>query len=462
MTTLLLAMLILGAGDAPVLSQRELSLAEVLTRADETFPPLAAARFDIEGAKGDRLAAAGAFDPVWRTRMVTSPISGYPQTRLDSAIEVPTPLWGASFFAGYRLGLGKIPDYYRERETLSGGEFRVGVGVPLLRNGPIDRRRATLARAELSQQLAGLSLTQQQLEVTRLAAFRYWDWVAAGHRREIARSLLQVARDRDGQLAVRAKEGDVPVFDREDNLRALAQREAQLVQAQRAVEQSAFELSLFLRDASGAPHFPEDERLPRSLPEPEPVAEPPDLDVALARRPEMGRLQTQKQQQEIELTLQNNQLLPALDLGATYTQDFGNTPRPELEPLAKPELELFATLEVPLLYRAPLGRIQAAKAALARLDAQLQLARDRVAMELGDASSAVKAAADRVIFTRREVEVAARLEHGERTRFELGDSTLLFVNLREQGTAEARLREIDALTEYQKAKIALRVAIGQR
>ncbi|MDP2274363.1 MAG: TolC family protein [Archangium sp.] len=453
--------LVLAVGDAPVLPESPLQLGEVLTVAEQAFPSLVAARADVEGASGEQLTAAGAFDPVWRTRAWTSPVSGYPHTRLDSVIEVPTPLWGANFFAGYRLGLGKIPDYYRERETLSGGEVRAGVNVPVLRNGPIDRRRANLARAELSQQLAGLSLDQQRLEVTRLAAFRYWDWVAAGHRREIARALLQTAKDRDAQLAARAKEGDVPVFDREDNQRALAQRQALLVQAQRALEQSSFELSLFLRDAQGNPVMPGDARLPPVFPQPDlSTREPPDLEAALVRRPELQRLLAQKKQQEIELRFQENQVLPLLDVGVAFTQDFGNTPEEVLKPLANPELEFNAVLEVPLLYRAPLGRVQSARAGLSRLEAQARLASDRVVVDVRDALSALSAASERITFTRQEVAVSIRLEQGERTRFELGDSTLLFVNLREQATAEARLREIDSLTEHHKANAALRAALA--
>ncbi len=453
--------LVLAAGDEKVLRERELQLGEVLTLAEQSFPSLVAARADVEGAEGEQLTARGAFDPVWRTRAWTAPISGYPHTRLDSVIEVPTPLWGANFFAGYRLGLGKIPDYYRERETLSGGEVRAGANVPLLRNGPIDRRRANVARAELGQQLAGLSFEQQRIEVTRLAAFRYWDWVASGHRREIARALLKTAMDRDAQLAVRAREGDVPVFDREDNQRALAQRQALLVQAQRALEQSSFELSLFLRDAEGNPVMPGDTQLPLTFPQPDLSArEAPDLEAALARRPDVQRLVMQKKQQQIELRFQENQLLPALDVGVAFTQDFGSTGEDALRPLAQPELEFSALLEVPLLYRAPLGRVQSARAGLSRLEAQAQLARDRVSVDVRDALSALAAAGERITFTRQEVAVSMRLEQGERTRFELGDSTLLFVNLREQATAEARLREIDALTEHHKANAALRAALA--
>ena len=331
----------------------------------------------------------------------------------------------------------------------------------VLRNGPIDRRRANQARAELGQQLAGMALSQQRFEVSRLAAFRYWDWVAAGRRREIARSLLKLASDRDAQLATRAKAGDVPLFDRQDNQRALAQREALLVSAQRGVEQASFELSLYLRDAQGQPLTPEETRLPPTFPEPDgSVSERANVDEALARRPDVQRVIAQRKQQEIEVTFQKNQLLPALDVGLTYTQDIGDTPRPELVPLAKPELEVFALLEVPLLYRAPLGRIQTARAALARLDAQFQLARDRVTIDVRDALSALRAAQERITFTRQEVEISLQLERGERMRFELGDSTLLFVNLREQAAAEARLREIDALNDFYRSMAALRVALA--
>ena len=461
MMALVLALILSGTGNAVEGGVLPLSLGEVLRSAEEVFPSLVAARADLEGAGGDLQTSAGAFDPIWRTRLWTAPISGYPQTRLDSAVEVPTPLWGASFFAGYRLGLGNIPIYYRERETLSAGEVRAGALVPVLRNGPIDRRRANQARAELGQQLGGMAVSQQRLEISRLAAFRYWDWVAAGRRREIARSLLQLASDRDAQLATRAKAGDVPLFDRQDNQRALAQREALLVQAQRGVEQAAFELSLYLRDAQGQPLTPEEARLPPTFPEPDgSLSERANVDEALARRPDVQRVIAQRRQQEIELTFQENQLLPALDVGLTYTQDLGNTQRPELEPLRKPELEVFALLEVPLLYRAPLGRIQSARAALARLDAQLQLARDRVTIDVRDAVSALRAAQERLTFTRQEVEISLQLERGERTRFELGDSTLLFVNLREQAAAEARLREIDALNDFHRSMAALRVALA--
>lgn len=461
-----------ASGDAPVLpaaggpsaaatASGPLSLGEVLAAADAAFPSLAASRADIDAADGERLTAAGGFDPTWKTKATGVPVSGYPQVRVDSVIEAPTPLWGASFFAGYRWGSGKFQDYYGSRETWTGGELRAGATVPLVRNGPIDKRRAALAKAELSQQLAGLSLEQQRLEVSRLAAVRYWDWVAAGRKREVARGLLQLAKDRDAQLAARTAAGDVAAFDRQDNLRALVQREALVVQTQRAVENTGFELSLFLRDANGEPTVPDDARMPTTLPLPDPaLGEDADVDAALGRRPDVQRLATKKQQLEVELSLQKNQLLPGLDVGVAVSKDLGRSPRPEADSLGPTELEVSALLDVPLLYRAPLGRIQSARAEVTKVDAQLRLARDRVAVDVRDARSALHAALARADFARREVEVAEQLEKGERSRFTLGDSTQLFVNLREQTTAEARLREVDALADFQKAAAALRLALA--
>ncbi len=458
-------LLVLTAGDAPLVAPPErgapLSLGEVLSAADALFPSLTAARADGDAADGEALAAAGSFDPVWRTRAFGVATGGYPQARVDSLVEVPTTLWGTSLFGGYRLGAGKIQPYYGERETWTLGELRAGAVVPVLRNGPIDRRRANLARAELGQRLAGLSVTQQQLELGRLAAFRYWDWVAAGQRRDVARALLTIAVERDRQLETRAAVGDVAQFDRQDNTRALVQREALLVAAQRGVEQAALELSLFLRDAAGDPVLPADARLPVALPEPTGAPALPPLDEVLPRRPDVQRLLGQKQQLLVELRLHQNQLLPALDVGVAVSGDLGASPRPELAALGPAELEFNAVLEVPLLYRAPLGRLQATRAALAKLEAQLRLAQDRVAVELRDATSALTAAHDRVALARQEVAVALQLEGGERTRFGLGDSSLLFVNLREQTTAEARLREVDALLDYHRARAALRAASAE-
>ncbi|MBX7097196.1 MAG: TolC family protein [Myxococcaceae bacterium] len=436
-----------------------LSLEEVLASAERAFPALAAAQADLETADAEALAARGAFDPVWKTRATGVPVSGYPQARVDSVVELPTPLWGANLFAGYRLGAGKVQPYYGERETLAGGEVRAGLSIPLLRNGPLDRRRVNEAKAELGQAVSGHALEQQRLEVRRVASQRYYEWLAAGARRDVALGLLRLAEERDAQLATRSKAGDVATVDQRDNARSVAQRRAQVAQAERALQQAALELSLFVRDDAGRPVVPAPEQL-GPLPSLAPAG-PSKAPADLGHRPDLQRLERQLAQARLELELARNQLLPALDFSAAASKDLGGLPRPELAASAPAELELSLTLEVPLRLRAPEGRLRAAEAAVRKLERQLQQASERAAVEVADARSALTAGLERLELAREEVGLARQVEEGERVRFSLGESSLLFVNQREQATAEARQRELDAWLDGLRAAASLKAALAE-
>ncbi|MBS1214342.1 MAG: TolC-like outerrane protein, partial [Proteobacteria bacterium] len=61
---------------------------------------------------------------------------------------------------------------------------------------------------------------------------------------------------------------------------------------------------------------------------------------------------------------------------------------------------------------------------------------------------------------RQQEMAASKLEEGERTRFDLGDSTLLVVNLREIAHGDAALLQADAATTVHKAQADFRAALG--
>jgi outer membrane protein TolC len=453
------------AGVAAAEPRPALSLEEVLASVELHYPLIEVARHEIAMAEGEALAADGAFDPLWRTR-VSAFAGGYDYARVDSLVEEPTPLWGASFFVGYRYGRGKIQDYYRELATLRYGEIRAGVQVPLWRNGPIDRRRAGIARAGLGVRAAELGLQLSRIEVMRIATNRYWDWVAAGARLEIARSLLAIAVQRDAQVAARAASGDVAAVERTENARLVVQREGGVVAAERSLQQAAIELSLFYRGSDGRPRIPSSARLPPGIPDP--VMPPAEeirraRELAVARRPDVRRLQMLREQFRVERDLAENQAAPAIDLNLFASQDIG--PRETLDQTLYrahlPQFEVAVTVEVPVLNRVARGRAAAATAGMQRADEQAELARDRIRAEVRDALSALEAARLRVDLARRELDLARQLEAAEWRRFHAGDSTLLVVNLREQATAEARQREVDALIDFQKAMASYRAAIAE-
>ena len=67
----------------------------------------------------------------------------------DVELRQPTTLWGSEIYVGYRVGLGVNERWptYRDDQTLSGGEVRAGIEVPIWRGGLTDPERAERARA---------------------------------------------------------------------------------------------------------------------------------------------------------------------------------------------------------------------------------------------------------------------------------------------------------------------------
>lgn len=449
-------LLLLGALSA-LATGGVLELDEVLASVDR-FPASIVAAEERRIAAGESLAARGAFDPTLRARGVFDVAGYYRNQVFDVSIEAPTPLWGTTLIAGYRAGFGDFPSHDGKLATNAGGEVRAGVQIPLLRNGPIDRRRANIDRARVGERFAEEGVRLQRLDLERIAMTRYWEWVGAGFRWRIARDLLALAEARQAQLVARVAAGDLPDIERLENERALRQREAQVVAARRGVEQAAIELAVFLRDADGGSLPPTEERLPPRLREPELPLPLPDgvLLDSLRLRPERRRLSLLAQQLEIERKLAKNQLLPAVDLFGVVSRDLGGGDKVR----AQTELELGVQIDLAILFRAARGRIAIAEGQLARTNAQLGLLERRIEAEIRDLHSALRAGKERLALVRREVELAAGLAKAELERFELGDSTLLLVNLREQAAAEAGVREVDALVELQRVQGQFRLAQG--
>jgi outer membrane protein TolC len=177
---------------------------------------------------------------------------------------------------------------------------------------------------------------------------------------------------------------------------------------------------------------------------------------ALQARPDLGRLEKLRLQQELESELANNDLLPRLDLQTYVARDFGGGDPNRDET----ELRLGIRFEVPLQTRGQDGRKVQALARAAEARYQSRNLSDRIAVELRDIINAAQIARERLAIARDELALSRRLEDGERTKFSLGDSSLIFVNLREQTTADAAIREIDVLLELQRLWIMYRAALG--
>lgn len=432
---------------------------ELVQSVDRTMPLIEQARRDVDSAAGSLTSARGAFDLT--VSAYGQRLDGeYENDRFSGLIEQPLAPWGITTYGGYRAGRGSFALYDGKAETSSTGELLAGIEVPLLRGREIDGRRADRQVA-----LLGIGRAQNQLDASRLSNFatalnRYWDWVAAGRQLEVARALLALAEARDQQLADAVGLGQIAPIERTDNQRAIFQRRAALISAQRLLEQRAIDVSLYYRGPDGTPVRPPIDRLP-ALPEgatPELPNEDDMVREAFERRPEVAAGRLRRDQERVDLQLAQNTLLPSLNFFSEVIADGTDETRTTKNGSS---LEVGLSFKLPVQRRKAIGETVKARASLAKAELDLAWVQDRVRADVQDALSAVRASAGVLEAARAEVVVARELEQLERDRFDLGDSTQFLVNLRELATADAAVREARARADYQKALVGLEAATGR-
>ncbi|MCX6836882.1 MAG: TolC family protein [Verrucomicrobia bacterium] len=441
-------------------AENPLLLDEVLASVQSQYPPYLAALIEQDIANGRVRQAQGAFD-VNLNAGGSMNLAGYYDGRTGYAmIEQPLPFWGGSVYSGYRLSSGFLPNYNKDRTGVD-GEGVLGFRIPLLRDGTIDRRRASLWQAQIDQELADPIILRQYLDFIRAATIGYYTWVASGQRLALAEELFRIAKDRDSAIAEQVKKGASAPIVQIDNQRLVVSREIATVQALRRFQASAIELSLFFRTREKAePIISDRHRVPKAFP-PHPRLDESQLTADIAKaavfRPEIRRIELLVQKVEIDRKLTKNHLLPNLDLGVEAGQFLGgNRPRD----IERNEVEAKMEFKLPLQRREALGRVDIADATIVRLNNDKRFARDRITADVRDAYSALIAAYDALKMTRVNVELARQLEAAENERLKQGATDLLALQIREQATFDAQVLEVEAQADYFRAQANYRAAIA--
>jgi outer membrane protein TolC len=448
-----------------------LRLEEVLRSVDDHYPLLRAAEAEREIVEAQLLEARGGFD----TRLLAEgdlvPLGYYERYGGGAGIEQPTTLWGARLYGEYTIGRGDYPSYYGRSKTNGSGGVRAGIELPLLRGGAIDERRAALRTSEIEARRADPEIVLQRIDFLRDASVAYWRWVAAGRAVAVSRHLLEVATARQDQIEGRVRRGLLPEVDAIDNQRLIVDRRIRLRGAERDVEQTAIVLSLYLRDADGDPDIPGSTRLPADFP-PEEVPSrerlAADLAYAASDHPALQSFALQRSRAEVDLDLARNTLLPEVDLTVEGRQDFG-TPAPGIDstgrlaadPKGETQVRALVEFELPVQRRKARGRVEGARARLARIESRARYAGDRIAAEIRGAMAGLEAAYAQTVAARENLDLALRLEAAEERRLMLGSSNLIDVNIRELQAASAGIALIETQAAYFRALADYRAAVAR-
>ncbi len=436
-----------------------LSLNEVHAWIDRSHPLLKGAGTEKVSARGKMLKALGAFEPVLvnDTEIERFIDKGTSKTQSvgfnDTLVEARTP-WGFRGSAGVRQAIGdaKIPDL-----SFGNGNQQVILGgfLPLLKGLMINPENAELQRSELADPRAEVKISQTRQDLFLAAATQFWDWVSAAKFVDVQRRALGIAEERLRQVEGRAKAGAVAPLDVVEAGQEVQRRREVAIAAQRAVEQEQYKMSMFLWE-NQVPTAPQLERVP-DFP---PATAPPTAEAikadklqAKAERPEIREVDIEAKVNNIDLELAKNNLLPSLDL--------------EAAPARAPEKFVLglgyrfgAELRIPILQRRSRGEVMEAQAQADRLVLVQKYREQQVVVDVDNAMSAIERAKERVAAAAESLRMAKTLEEGERFRFSLGATSVLFVNLRERNSVDSEMQLVRAKADYQKALALYQWATG--
>lgn len=436
-----------------------LTFSEVLRQVEENHPKLKSANAERRVSFAKFSEKQAAFDPMINAnsdylRYNSTSTPGKPRAAFqnEANVEMLTRS-GIKFFGGTRLNLGGVKSPLSQTGT--GGEWYGGMALPLMRDFRINPKIAAERQALIGMEIAETEFTAARLGLFVDAAESYWDWFAAQKRLEVNKNLLNIAQTRAGQIAERVRSGDLPPIDETEATQEVQRRLGNTIKAERDLQKSVYKLGLYLWTPAGTPdELPSGEKVPERLPMPillMPTVIENGVRRALERRPEIANIELAADVSEVDAELAQNARRPNFDLYLAPGRDFGTD-------------AIGTTMKFGVSYSFPVGRraadaqLAAARLKLEKIGFEEQLIEQKIAVEVRDLANAVNTAYGRFLLAQRELELAAALERGERTRFELGDSTLFLVNQRERATAEAEIKIIDVRAEYELSLVNFRIA----
>lgn len=339
------------------------------------------------------------------------------------------------------------------------------ISQPLLRGAGV---RTNTHAIRIARYQTGISEARTRLEVIRVLASVdrvYWRLYAARQALEVRRAEYELALAQLERARRRVDAGDAPEVEVLRAEAGVAERLEGIILADNFLRDRERDLKRIMNSATLEMDGPT-VVIPDTLPRPVPfeVDAQPLIQVALDQRMEMLELELQLASEASSVDFARNQALPFLAVEYTYNiNGLGSTYNDAFDLMFDKSFEdhrVGLRLEVPLGNEAAEARLH--RAILSRLQtlATVELREAQISQEVLNAVDQLESNWQRVVAASRSVMLAARTLEAEQRQFDLGLLTSTDVLDAQARLAAARLSEIEALAEYEIARVDLAFATG--
>jgi outer membrane protein TolC len=366
------------------------------------------------------------------------------------------------------------------------GVLRFTIGQHLLR----DRGRLVNTRqiilGEYNEKLSEFQFAAQIIDLVVQAQKTYWDLVFAADDLKVKQNSLELAQQTLIENRTKVDIGVLAPIDLKQTEYEVADRRQQLIQANGFVVQNEDQIkklvssetdpSLFLirLKTSDSPRRPSSVLIP-SLEQ--------AVRIAMENRPELRQAALELKGRNLDVEYTKNQKLPILDVTASFNQngtggtrtirdgEFGG-PITAIVPggLLDAFRQMFSynytgysvgfSMTIPLSNRAAIADYDRARNEVQLSESRLNAVRQQIALEVRTALMQIEQTQASIDATRVARELAQDQAQAERTKYNVGASTLRFVLDEQRNMAQAETAELQSLVSFNKALVDLDKAMG--
>jgi len=367
-----------------------------------------------------------------------------------------------------------------------GSTLRLDFTQPLLKNfGPKVTRRGIL-EAENNLDISNTELRNTMMDTVYAVQEAYWNLVFAIENFKVKQQSLDLGRDLVAKNKKEVEFGQLAPLDLLNAEAAVAQREADLIQAEFLITRSEEVFKTILNLAAEG-----DERAKKVVPVDQPAVQSMTVSIdeafktALEKRPDLKIAQRTIETKELGVAVASNQVLPALDLTLSYWSPgisgdrllysgdnvfagvvVGKVPGSSTNAVRDAFKLLYNNWNVGLTLSIPVSALTTrsdlgyARADLGQSRVRMKAMEQQAALEVSDAARTIEANAKRAGAYRLARELAEKSLDAEVKKLAVGLSTNYFVLDVQEKLANARSAELKAKIDYVLAVERLEKSMG--
>lgn len=443
---------------------------------DEAIQRALARNFDIrigaaglDIAKGNLLAEWGRYDPVLSASF-THDEDGSPQSAdpfsgarppssivetdaVDLSLQGSSP-WGLSYRlrANQQNRRGTFNSFADNYFSFAGVELT----QPLLRGFGIAANHGSILIARTDRRRSEWEYRQALMDTITQVIFTYHDLYFAQRNLETARRSRDLAAGLLAENEIRARVGGLSESDVTEARARVASREEAILVAERTVKEQENFLKQLITDERTPALLAGDLTIAPPTPLPSLSPQPAlDFQPSLDRRPDYQQALLLVDRARVGRNIRRNQLLPRVDLVASYGYNGLDADRSEsrrqVEDRESRSYSAGAVVSLPLTWTTERGRYRAAKSTLEQAEILLEQVEQNVVVRLGNAAGQVETTLKRIEATRNARELAQQNLDGELKKLRAGTGSTFLVLNQQELLSTAETREARALADHQRA-----------